>query len=212
MPSTLGARPDRGGMRRRAFLTGAGTLIAAAGLRPAPAAAAGPIAGPGRPASRLDALVSTIIPDLTLANANTGERLSCRFFTATGYDRAALRDLNWFMRDWREGETARIDVRCLWALAALRQAAMKDGFDGEVRFLSGYRTRATNDLLRRRGIGAAPNSLHIAARAVDFTFPGVSVAAIFAYARWLQIGGVGHYPGRFVHIDTGPTRDWVGGG
>ncbi|PTX52491.1 uncharacterized protein YcbK (DUF882 family) [Gemmobacter caeni] len=170
----------------------------------------GPETAPSRPTSRLDQLVSAIRPELRMFNANTNERMSARFYGPTGYDPVEIRRINWFMRDWRESEMKQVDVRLLWALAAIRQAAMKDGHDGEVRFLSGYRSRKTNDLLRRLGYGAAEDSLHISARANDFSLPGVPMWQVAEYARWLEVGGVGHYPGSFVHIDSGQIRHWEG--
>ena len=197
-------------LNRRQILLGIGSIAlttslgvpAFAGVEDAPA--------PARQNSRLDQLVPAIRPELRMFNANTNERMSSRFFGPTGYDPIEIRRINWFMRDWREGETRQVDVRLLWAMAAIRQAAMKDGHDGEVRFLSGYRSRKTNDLLRRQGYGAAEDSLHISARANDFSLPGVPVAAVAQYAQWLEVGGVGHYPGSFVHIDSGQQRSWIG--
>ena len=165
---------------------------------------------PLRPTSRLDQLVAAIRPELRMYNANTDERMSSRFYGSTGYDVVEIRRINWFMRDWREAEMKQVDVRLLWALAAIRQAAMKDGHDGEIRFLSGYRSRKTNNLLRRLGYGAAEDSLHISARANDFSLPGIPVWQVAEYARWLEVGGVGHYPGSFVHIDSGTVRHWEG--
>jgi uncharacterized protein YcbK (DUF882 family) len=168
------------------------------------------VAAPSRPASRLDQLVSAILPELRMFNANTNERMSTRFFGPTGYDAVEIRRINWFMRDWRQAEMRQVDVRLLWAMAAIRQAAMKDGHHGEIRFLSGYRSRQTNDLLRRQGIRAAADSLHISARANDFSLPGIPVWQVAEYANWLEVGGVGHYPGSFVHIDSGQIRNWQG--
>lgn len=165
---------------------------------------------PSRPESRLDQLVSVINPELRMVNANTGEKMSGRFFTETGYDENIVDRINWFARDWREEKTRQMDVRILWALAAIRQAAMKEGFNGEIRFLSGFRTEKTNELLRQQGYNASRNSFHIKARAIDFSLPGVSVEAVYKYAEWLQVGGVGYYPGSFVHIDSGDRRTWRG--
>ncbi len=194
-------------MRRRELLLGGGAALLGCCLG-VPVFAEAP--APARPNSQLDRLVPAIRPELRLFNANTNERMSTRFFGPTGYDSVEIRRINWFMRDWRESEVRQIDVRLLWALAAIRQAAMKDGHDGEVRFLSGYRSRKTNDLLRRLGYGAAEDSLHISARANDFSLPGVPVSAVAQYADWLEVGGVGHYPGSFVHIDSGERRTWTG--
>lgn len=193
---------------RRGVLLGSGALMIASSLGLPTFGQTVGSQDPSRPTSRLDQLVSAIRPELRMVNANTGERMSTRFFGPTGYDSGEIRRINWFMRDWREGEALQVDVRLLWALAAIRQAAMKDGHDGEVRFLSGYRSRKTNELLRSQGIGAARDSLHLSARANDFSLPGVPVWQVAEYARWLEVGGVGHYPGRFVHIDSGDLRSW----
>lgn len=195
---------------RRSFL-GAMAGLALGLSAPAPAAAR--VLGtpdPSRIGSRLDALAGVIVPELDMDNAHTGERVRLRFHHPEGYDPRALERLNWFLRDWREGESRPMDLRLFWAIAALRQGAMADGHDGRVRVLSAYRTRRTNDLLRARGYGAARNSFHLRARAIDLVLPGVPVAGISAYARWLQVGGVGHYPGSFVHIDSGDLRSWHG--
>lgn len=162
---------------------------------------------PGRK-RRLDLLASAINPELRMFNANTNERMSGKFYGPDGYDHVVLHRINWFMRDWRQREMVQMDVRIIWAMAAIRQAAMRDGHDGVIRFLSGYRSKATNELLRRRGINAARDSLHITGRAGDLSLPGVPVRQVFEYAKWLEIGGVGHYPGSFVHIDSGRLRNW----
>lgn len=197
-------------LTRRKLISGAGALIiSASGI---PGAAAAKVVGspdPSRPNSRLDRLVSDILPELRMWNANTGERMSCRFHGPEGYDETEIHRINWFMRDWREASMMQVDVRLLWALAAIRQAAMQEGHDGEIRFLSGYRSRKTNNALIRQGIGAARNSFHIKHRASDFSLPGVPVREVFEYARWLEVGGVGYYPGSFVHIDSGDLRNWT---
>jgi len=193
--------------RRQLLITGSAALLTSSIGLPA-FALDGP--DPARPSSRLDQLVPAIRPELRMFNANTNERMSSRFFGPTGYDPFEIRRINWFMRDWRQAEARQIDVRLLWALAAIRQAAMRDGHDGEIRFLSGYRSQQTNDLLRRQGRGAAKDSLHISARANDFSLPGVPIADVVKYAQWLEVGGVGHYPGSFIHIDSGDLRSWLG--
>lgn len=181
---------------RRAFLAGLGGLVAVPALGWA-----------GQPAaSRLDAIAARIEPVLALSNAHTGERLTLRYFTGGAYDQVALARLNWLMRDWRAREVAQIDVRLFWALSAIAQAAMQEGHSGLIALTSGYRTARTNRALE----GAVPNSMHLKARAVDFMLAGLPTTALFHYARWLGLGGVGHYPGRFVHVDTGRVRSWTG--
>src|SRR3546814_1350697 len=58
-----------------------------------------------------------------------------------------------------------MDPRLYAALYVLQRAA---GPTAEITILSGFRTRKTNDMLRRRGIGAAADSYHMKACAVDF--------------------------------------------
>ena len=193
---------------RRSLLAGC-VAVAAVSAFPAIPAFAGEVA-PMRAGSRLDQLVPLLDPVIDLHNSNTDERLKVRFYTATGYDPEAIRQLNWFARDWRQGEAVQIDVRLLWGLAAIRGAGIKDGNEGLIRFNSGYRSRKTNELLRSEGVGAAVNSFHLTGRAVDFVLPGAPVEDVAKYAEWLEIGGTGHYKGRFVHIDSGKKRRWFG--
>ena len=196
---------------RRCFMAGcAAFAITPAALESACASTTGQLdrwnRRPQRPGSRLDRLAPHIEPRIKMINANTGETVHERYFGTTGYEPNACKRLNWFMRDWREGISVPIDERLLWALAALGQAARKAGCTNSIRFLSGYRTEKTNSAIE----GAAPNSMHLSARAVDFHIPGIPVEQLFEYCKWLEVGGTGHYPNRFVHIDTGTRREWTG--
>ena len=161
-------------------------------------------------ASRLDILKPIINPSLRLIHLNTNDRISTTFWRDGNYIDQELRRINAFMRDWREGIIRVMDPDLLWALAAISDAAIRDGHSGEIFFLSGYRTKKTNDMLRRRGYRAAHNSFHLRAQAVDFVLSDIPVRHVSKYARWLEIGGVGYYPENFVHIDTGRIRYWVG--
>lgn len=63
-------------------------------------------------------------------------------------------------------------------------------------------------------IGGASASYHVyedrkSQPASDLTFATGSPSEWAAYARSLGIGGVGQYSS-FVHVDTGPRRDWWG--
>lgn len=65
-------------------------------------------------------------------------------------------------------------------------------------------------MLAKRG-GVAKKSYHMKAQAIDFNLEGVPLAKIRKAAQDLNIGGVGYYPNsQFVHIDTGPVRNWRG--
>lgn len=196
---------------RRGFIGKVAAAAACSALSTIPALAADlDIPDPVRENSRLDRLVPLIEPRLDLFNPHTRERKQVLFFGATGYNRAGIREINYLMRDWRQDEVVQMDVRLYWGLAAIRTAAMRDGLSGEIQVNSGFRSKATNDYLRSEGYGAAVNSFHLKGRAIDFVVKGGDVANVARYAQWLEIGGTGHYRGRFVHIDSGKPRVWFG--
>ena len=180
-------------MRRRAVVLGA-----AAGLLSGLAAGA-------RAAKLPD---PTPEPFLRLRHAQTGEVLSSRFERWGRLDPVQARRLEWFMRDWREGRSMPVDPDLLRFLARLRHAAVLEGHAGEILLHSGFRTRKTNEMLRRAGMGAATNSLHLRAKAADISLPGLRPAHLARTARRTGLGGVGLYSG-FVHVDTGPPRHWT---
>lgn len=75
--------------------------------------------------------------------------------------------------------------------------------------ISGYRSAATNAMLRARSGGVATHSLHLVGEALDFRVPGRSLANVRRAALALQGGGVGYYPAPdFVHVDVGRVRWW----
>jgi len=197
---------------RRSFLTNlaCAALVPATAVLPAMLPTSGFANTPNRAGSRLDSLVRDIEPVLEIYNTNTKERAKFRFYRSSGYNMDAVREFNWIMRDWRQQETRQMDIRLLWGLAALRMSGIKAGNPGLIHANSGFRTNKTNDFLRARGYGAAKKSLHLEAKAVDFTMPGAKVSDLAEIAEWLEIGGTGHYRNRFVHIDSGPKRKWYG--
>ena len=115
-------------------------------------------------------------------------------------------DVNKAMCDWRTGETIDIWRRLLDFQWQLRQ---KLGTDEPFFLLSGYRSPATNAMLRKRSKGVAKNSLHMRGMAADLRLQSRSVSQIYRAARSLQLGGVGLYTkSGFVHIDCGGVRTW----
>ena len=186
-------------LTRRSLLTG--TLATAA-------------LGAGTPATsaraRIAYLKPYISPQLRMRNAHTGDRLSTRFWTGHDFDPVQVRRVDWFMRDWREQLIQRMDRDLFWGLAAISDYARRRGVEPEILVLSGFRCRKTNDMLRATGHGAVPNSRHLKGQAVDLVIPGLPVEETFDFCMTLELGGVGHYPGNFIHIDTGPVRSWTG--
>jgi hypothetical protein len=75
----------------------------------------------------------------------------------------------------------------------------------------GYRSPATNAMLRHRSAGVARFSQHMLGRAMDFYIPGVDLEHLREIGLRLARGGVGFYPtsgSPFVHMDTGSVRMW----
>lgn len=141
-----------------------------------------------------------------LHNIHTGENLDLP-------DRPGLRQapehaaaLNRFFRCHYTGEAAEIDPAAVEALCEVHRAL---GTRARIRVISGYRSPAYNELLRRLGRKVAKHSLHTRGLAIDFAIPGAPNARVARAARSLGVGGVGVYRD-FVHIDTGPVRFWRG--
>lgn len=138
---------------------------------------------------------------------NLNERGSVTFAKNGRYDDRALRELNYLFRDRHTGSVRKMDPRLYDSLYAL--VARAGDSDTEIKLISGYRTKKTNDRLRRRSNGVAKNSYHITGQAVDFYLSNRSLKQLHKGAVILDIGGVGYYPrANFVHMDTGPNRTW----
>ena len=142
---------------------------------------------------------------LRVHGVNIGERLNINYFRNGRYDTGALAELDNLFRDRHSRKVAEIDPGVYDQLFAVSNI-----FQGrEVNMLSGYRAPETNEAMRRRMAGVAKHSYHVLAQAVDFYISGVSISEIHIAALKLSVGGVGYYPGsNFVHIDTGPLRNW----
>src|SRR5260221_1143198 len=64
-------------------------------------------------------------------------------------------------------------------------------------------------MLARTTFGVAEHSQHIVGRALDLHL-GSKLTEAMTTARAMQRGGVGWYPhSGFIHIDTGPVRNWT---
>ncbi len=145
---------------------------------------------------------------LAMNNLHTGETLESRYFNGHGYVRSELKRLNHICRDFRRNEVYPMDKGLFDQLSRI-QALL--GCDAEVQIISGYRSPATNEMLRNGSNGVAKKSYHMLGKAFDFRLDGVSLKKVHEAALSLNAGGVGYYPrSGFVHIDTGPVRRWQG--
>ena len=143
---------------------------------------------------------------LLLYNPHTDERFDDLYWADGNYVPGALRQVDWLMRDYHQGKVAPIDAALLDLLHRLSQRLeLTQPFT----VLSGYRTAATNRLLRSEGMGAAAHSEHLFAKAADIRVEGVRLSHLRHAALSLAEGGVGTYwHDDFVHVDVGPVRSW----
>jgi uncharacterized protein YcbK (DUF882 family) len=142
---------------------------------------------------------------LRLANANTGETFEGTYRNDNGPIDRVMEELCIFLRDHHSGEQTQMDVGVIDFLADVLDAV------GETNatILSAYRTAETNAMLAHTTFGVAEHSQHILGRALDLRLDSKITVAMNA-ARAMQRGGVGWYPhSGFIHIDSGPVRNWT---
>ena len=172
-------------MDRRLFLASAGALLAS----PAPARA---LPAPG-------------LRRLKLFNSHTRESFDGPYRDDAGPIATAMAELSHLLRDHHSGERIAIDVAVLDFLAAVMEGVGAS----RATVLSAYRTVATNQKLARTTFGVADNSQHLYGRALDIRLESRLEDAMQT-ARKMQRGGVGWYPrSGFLHLDTGPVRNWT---
>ena len=118
----------------------------------------------------------------------------------------AYAEIDHLMRDWRRDEVMQIDRGLIDLLLAVQNEV---GHSEPITVISGYRSRSTNEMLRRKIRKVAKNSYHMRGMAVDLRIKGITTNTLRHVAMRQNAGGVGYYPsGRFIHIDTGPIRSW----
>lgn len=143
---------------------------------------------------------------ISFYNLHTAERLSTTYWADGQYIPESLAEINRTLRDHRNGDVYEIAPRLLDTLCELHlRLETNEPFE----LISGYRSPATNAMLRSQGHGVADNSLHTKGMAADVRVPGRSLSLLRRTATSLKAGGVGYYPAsQFVHIDIGRIRTW----
>src|SRR5208282_587807 len=142
---------------------------------------------------------------LRLVHTHTGETFDGAYRDDKGPIEGVIEELCIFLRDHHSEQKTQIDVGVIDFLADVLDAV------GETKatILSAYRTAETNAMLARTTFGVAEQSQHIYGRALDISL-GSKLAEAMNAARAMQRGGVGWYPhSGFIHIDTGPVRNWT---
>ena len=185
-------------MQRKGSMTRRGVLgaFAATALSAAPyyANAAGFLRGAGD------------VRAIKMYSGRTGERMNTIYWIEGEYISEALKEVNYFMRDWRRDAAIDMDRRNVDIMAAAHRLMETDE---PYMLLSGYRSPQTNAMLRSRSRGVAKNSRHIIGEAADLRLNGRSVRQMARAAVACNAGGVGAYSrSNFVHMDSGPIRTW----
>ncbi|MDF0602384.1 DUF882 domain-containing protein [Psychromarinibacter sp. C21-152] len=180
------------GLSRRALLGAfAATSVAAA---PTFSKAAGFLRGAGD------------IRRIKMYSGRTGEMIDTIYWIEGQYINDVMKEITYFMRDWRDNTQHGIDMRTVDIMAAAHK--LMDVSEPYTLF-SGYRSPATNAMLRRRSSGVAKNSLHMQGQAADLHLKSRSVNQMARAAEACHAGGVGRYSGsKFVHMDCGAVRSW----
>ena len=143
---------------------------------------------------------------LHLYHTHTGETIDATFRTDGHYDPVVLKQLNHFLRDWRNNDEINMDPRLFDTLWEVYRTA---GANERIQIYSAYRSPETNAMLRRRSRAVAEHSQHMLGKAMDTTIPGFPMHLVREVGMKLQRGGVGWYPSaNFVHLDVGGVRSW----
>lgn len=143
---------------------------------------------------------------IKMYSGRTGETMDVIYWIEGEYIKESLKEVNYFMRDWRDNDIINIDTRNIDIMSAAHNLM---GTTEPYMLLSGYRSPRTNAMLRRRSRGVAKKSLHMKGQAADLRLKSRSVGQMARAAASCSAGGVGRYSGsNFVHMDCGDVRTW----
>lgn len=145
---------------------------------------------------------------ILLYNIHNKETLASTYKINGRYVPAEMEKINWILRDWRKNEATTMDpglIDLLWEVHS------ELGSAEPIHIISGFRSRGTNEMLRKSVGGQASESRHILGKAADVHFPDVPVKNLRYSALIREKGGVGYYPTSaipFVHMDIDRVRAW----
>jgi uncharacterized protein YcbK (DUF882 family) len=143
---------------------------------------------------------------LSFYNIHTGERVTTTYWAHGSYVTEGLAEISHVLRDYRTGDVMPMDPRLMDLLHTLKDRVDSDG---HFHVISGYRSPATNSMLRAHSSGVAKHSLHMDGKAIDIRLPDCKLKHLQRAALSLRAGGVGYYPrSNFVHVDVGRVRHW----
>ncbi|MDB4197650.1 DUF882 domain-containing protein [Ascidiaceihabitans sp.] len=143
-----------------------------------------------------------------MINSNTKQKISLKFQKEHKLTSNQISELNDLLKDWRTNEIKEIDFIVLRDFLKVCATCSKKNEVLTVNVHSGYRSKKTNESLRRGSYKVAKNSMHILGKAIDFSVDGKSPKQLAKIVRANTLGGVGSYT-NFVHLDSGPYRSWT---
>lgn len=139
---------------------------------------------------------------ISLRHAGTGARFSGPWHNGTRPDPAAMAELSIVLADAGALPARPFDpgaIEIAWTVA------QRAGLAGDLEVHSGFRTPQVN-----RAVHGVGDSQHLRAMAIDLGVASGRLAAVAEAALRLARGGVGVYRRRsFVHLDSGPVRQWA---
>lgn len=143
---------------------------------------------------------------LSFVNLHTDEKLTAVYWANGSYQRNAVKDISYLLRDFRSGDVYPIDLRLFDLLYTLQHKVRSQA---PFQVISGYRSPVTNAKLASHSGGVARRSYHMKGMAIDVALADSKLSGLRDAAVALQSGGVGYYPKPgFVHVDVGPVRTW----
>lgn len=145
---------------------------------------------------------------ISLYTVNAKETLTIQYMKDGKHIPEAMDKINWLLRDWRRDEKAKMDPAIIDLVWEIHNEL---GSKEPIHVISAFRSRATNDMLRRTVGGQASESRHILGKAMDVMFPDVPLKRLRYAGLVHERGGVGYYPSSgipFVHLDTDRVRAW----
>jgi uncharacterized protein YcbK (DUF882 family) len=135
---------------------------------------------------------------------HSSERVTVTYRKADGsYDDAALAKVARVFRS-KVGMVGEISPRFVELLSWVEGQTGKP-----LSLMSGYRSPAYNEGLRRAGRKAASGSMHTEGMAADLAIPKAKLKDLWLAVRELDCCGAGYYAGNgFLHVDVGTPRFW----
>jgi uncharacterized protein YcbK (DUF882 family) len=156
------------------------------------------------PASTIDRFYVMGDGSLSATAIHSGERVTVTYRRPDGtYDDAALAKVARVLRS-KDGNVGEISPRFIELLSWVEGRTKKP-----LSVMSGYRSPAYNEGLRRAGRKAASGSMHTEGMAADLAIPKSQLKDLWLALRELDCCGAGFYAANgFLHVDVGTPRFW----